>query len=213
MYVNPAFKTADELAWDYVRSRGFGAVIAVGDDGFPVASQVPLLVIERAGKMCVEFHLARPNPQHKVFQRNPKVLIVVSGPDAYISPDWYASADQVPTWNYLAAHIRGEARAMPHEKALDHVEAMSLAFEERLKPKKPWSTSKMTEAKRQMMLRGIVPIAVEVESIEASRKLGQNKELPDRAAAAHMLAWRAGWNEAPVAELMQAAIKADKPTG
>lgn len=208
MYVNPSFTTDEDVAWAYVAERGFGAIVAM-DDGSPMASQVPLLVTERDGRRCVEFHVARPNPLHKVIARDPKVLVIVSGPDAYISPDWYASPDQVPTWNYRAAHITGIARPMPHERAHEHVERMSLFFEQRLAPKKPWSTSKMTEAKLAMMLRGIVPIEVEVERIEASTKLGQNKSVADRMEAARMLAWRGGWGETAVAEEMRAAVKAD----
>lgn len=208
MYVNQAFKTSDETAWDYVVERGFGAVVA-SDQGFPVATQVPLLVKRHGESRRIEFHVARVNPLHTVLAQNPRVLIVVSGPDAYISPDWYTSADQVPTWNYRAAHISGLARPMPPERALDHVEAMSLFFEERLRPKKPWSTAKMTETKRQAMLRAIVPIEVEVERIEASTKLSQNKSAGDRMEAARMLAWRGGWNETAVAAEMRAAVRAE----
>jgi transcriptional regulator len=208
MYVNPAFRTSDETAWEYVTERGFGAVVAI-DDGQPVASQVPLLVKREGDRRTIEFHVARANPLHAIVARSPRVLVVVSGPDAYISPDWYTSADQVPTWNYLAAHISGLARPMPPERALAHVEAMSLFFEERLRPKKPWSTAKMTEAKRQAMLRAIVPIEVEVERIEASTKLSQNKSASDRLEAARMLAWRGGWNEAAVAEAMREVAKAN----
>ena len=208
MYVNPAFQTDEKRAWAYVIERGFGAVVAI-DDGFPMAAQVPLLVTEVDGKRRIEFHVARPNPLHDVVTRKPKVLVVVSGPDAYISPDWYASADQVPTWNYRAAHITGTATPMPPERAHAHVEAMSLHFEARLRPKKPWSTSKMTEAKLKAMLRAIVPIEISVERIEAATKLGQNKTLTDRMEAARMLSWRGGWGEVAVADAMRTAIKAD----
>lgn len=208
MYVNPAFKTSEDAAWDYVVERGFGSVVAI-DEGLPVAAQVPLLVTRQGESRRIEFHVARVNSLHAIISRSPRVLIVVSGPDAYISPDWYASADQVPTWNYRAAHITGTARAMAPERALGHVEAMSLFFEERLRPKKPWSTPKMTESKRQAMLRAIVPIEVEVERIEASAKLGQNKSASDRVEAARMLAWRGGWSETAVAAEMREAIRAD----
>jgi transcriptional regulator len=208
MYVNPSFTTDEDTAWAYVAERGFGAVVAMAD-GTPTASQVPLFVTEADGRRVVEFHVARPNPLHKVVVSNPKVLVIVSGPDAYISPDWYASADQVPTWNYRAAHITGIARPMPPERAHGHVERMSLFFEQRLAPKKPWSTSKMTAAKLTAMLRAIVPIEIEVERIEASTKLGQNKSIADRMEAARMLAWRGGWGEVAVAEAMRGTIKND----
>ncbi|MFV0294796.1 MAG: FMN-binding negative transcriptional regulator [Hyphomicrobiaceae bacterium] len=210
MYVNPAFKTDEDTAWAYVIERGFGAVIA--HDGLaPMASHVPLLVKETAGQRTIEFHVARPNPLHTVVAEHPHVMIAVSGPDAYISPDWYASVDQVPTWNYQAAHITGIARIMPSDQLRDHVDQLSLAFERQLKPKKPWTTSKVSERKLEAMLKAIVGIEVEVETIEASMKLGQNKAVADRMEAARMLAWRGGWAEAAVAAAMRRDIKASVP--
>lgn len=206
MYVNPAFKTVDEDAWAFVAARGFGAVVAI-DNGRPVASQVPLLVTGDVSQRRMEFHLARANPLHEIIARSPEILVTVAGPDAYISPDWYTSEDQVPTWNYIAAHISGTATPMAPERALDHVERMSLSFEERLRPKKPWSTSKMTEKKREMMLRAIVPIEIVVSSIECSFKLGQNKSVTDRMEAARMLEWRGGPGEKGIAQAMRAALK------
>lgn len=208
MYVNPAFKTDNEKAWGYVMARGFGSVVGV-DDGTPVASHVPLLVTRGAEGYRLEFHLARPNPLIEVLVRHPRVLITVSGPDAYISPDWYASADQVPTWNYLAAHVTGAARALAPELTLDHVERMSLHFEDRLRPKKPWSTAKMTPAKRTAMARAIVAMEVDVERIEAATKLGQNKVMSDRMEAARMLAWRGSWSEGALAEAMRGEIRSE----
>ncbi len=208
MYVNPAFKTDAERAWGYVTARGFGSVVGV-DDGTPVASQVPLLVTRDRDDYRLEFHLARPNPLIEVLARHPRVLVTVAGPDAYISPDWYSSADQVPTWNYLAAHITGTSRALAPELTLDHVERMSLHFEDRLRPKKPWSTTKMTPAKRTAMTRAIVALEVDVERIEAATKLSQNKVMSDRMEAARMLAWRGSWSEGALAEAMRGEIRND----
>ena len=217
MYVNSAFKTDDSTAWAFVAERGFGTVVAIdrgpgvgstGDAGTPVAAQVPLLVTGEGARTRIEFHVARANPLHLIIAANPRVLVTVSGPDAYISPDWYVSADQVPTWNYTAAHLTGTATTMAPDAALTHVENMSLAFERRLLPKKPWSTSKMTPDRRAMMLRAIVPISIEVERIECAFKLSQNKTVPDRIEAARMLDWRGSPGERGVSLAMRAQLKA-----
>ena len=205
MYVNAAFKTDEPDAWAFVAERGFGAIVAI-DQGTPVSAHVPLLVTGTAEKRRVEFHVARANPIHQVIAASPRVLVTVSGPDAYLSPDWYVSAGQVPTWNYMAAHLTGTARAMAPEQAHDHVERMSLAFERRLLPKKPWSTSKMTEARRAMMLAAIVPIEIEIERIECSFKLSQNKTVCDRMEAARMLDWRGSPGERGMAQAMRAHL-------
>ena len=143
MYVNPAFKIADREALDFARARGFGAIVAM-DGTQPIAAHVPFILYEQDGGVRLEAHLAKPNPLHRVLAAAPRVLVIVSGSDAYISPDWYVSEDQVPTWNYSAVHLSGMAAALPPERTHAHVEAISMDREERLRPKKPWSTSKMT---------------------------------------------------------------------
>ena len=206
MYINPAFKADAAAAWAFVEARGFGAVVAL-DAGTPVATHVPLLVTDEGGERRLEFHVARANPMHKIVAANRRVMIIVSGADAYISPDWYTALDQVPTWNYMAAHIGGLAEPMAPDRAHAHVEAMSLAFEARLAPKKPWSTVKMTEQRLAMMLRAIVPMQVRVESIEASFKLSQNKSVSDAHEVAHQLSWRGGPGELAIAEAMQQRLR------
>ncbi len=206
MYVNSAFHTDTAAAWAFVRARGFGTVTAVDGGRRPVAAHVPLLIGPDAASPTLEFHVARVNPLHTVIAAHPQVLIVVWGPDAYVSPDWYVSADQVPTWNYTAAHLTGTAEALPHAAALDHVEALSFEFEGRLRPKKAWSTAKMTAHRREMMLRAIVPIKVTIETIEASSKLSQNKTEADRHEVSRMLSWRGSWNDQWMAEDMQRSL-------
>jgi transcriptional regulator len=216
MYVHPAFKTDEDTAWSFVEARGFGAVVSV-DKGSPVASHIPLLVERDGSGVRLQFHVARVNPLHEIIARTPQVLVIVSGPDAYISPDWYVSADQVPTWNYVSVHVTGTARALALDAALAHVEAMSLKFEQWLAPKKPWSTSKMPPRKLEAMLRAIVPIEVTVDGIEASWKLGQHKTLADQYEVARMLEWRGDWNGRAMAEIMkqrfsESARGAQKPS-
>ena len=207
MYVNSAFKIDDETAWAFVEARGFGAVVAI-DGGKPVAAHVPLMVTGTGTERKIEFHVARANPIHTVIATSPNVTVIVSGADAYVSPDWYVSTDQVPTWNYMAAHAWGTAAAMPPERAHAHVERMSLAFEARLAPKKPWSTSKMTEQRLAMMLRAIVPIEIAVAGLEASFKLSQNKTVADAHEVARMLAWRGSPSERLIADAMQERLEA-----
>jgi transcriptional regulator len=206
MYVHSAFKADDDAAWDFVAARGFGAVVAV-DGGRPVASHVPLLVSGVGTARRIEFHLARANPLHGVIEAAPQVTVIVSGPDAYISPDWYVSPDQVPTWNYVAVHLSGRAAPLPAGRAHAHVEALSLAFEDRLQPKKPWSTSKMPPQKLAAMLTAIVPMEIAVDGIEAAFKLSQNKSASDVHEVARMLTWRGGCGERGIAEAMETQLK------
>ncbi len=190
MYVPPVFKVPLNVARNFVRERGFGMIIAV-DGTQPTAVHVPFLIEDQPdGRLRLEAHVARANPFHKVIAGAPDVLVTVSGPDAYISPDWYVAKDQVPTWNYIAVHLHGTARALPPEAAGTHSDRLSAIFEERLKPKPPWRSDKMSPDKRHAMLSAIVAFEIDITEIEASWKLGQHKSRADRMEVARMLAWR-----------------------
>ncbi|OXS18814.1 negative transcriptional regulator, partial [Pseudomonas fluorescens] len=111
----------------------------------------------------------------------------VSGPDGYISPDWYGVDDQVPTWNYVAVHLRGHVEAMPEEGLEDLLNRQVAAFEERIERKPAWSMEKMATETRARMMRQIRPARLQVERLESTFKLGQNKGDAARLAAADQL--------------------------
>jgi transcriptional regulator len=210
MYVPPVHKVSPDVATRFVRERAFGMIVAV-DGALPVAVHVPFLVeIKSDGEMRLEAHVARVNPFHQVIARAPDVLVTVSGPDAYISPDWYIAKDQVPTWNYIAVHLRGTVRLLPAEAAAGHSDRLSAAFEARLHPKPPWRAEKMSQDKHRAMLSAIVAFEVHVSGFDASWKLGQHKTRADRIEVARMLAWRGAWSECAIAEHMQAALRAGR---
>jgi transcriptional regulator len=186
MYVAPAFKTDDAKALDFAAERAFGTVVAV-DNGIPVAAHVPLYLDRSGPRVRLETHVARGNPLHEIITRNPAVLVMVQGPDGYISPDWYVSKDQVPTWLYVSVHMTGHATVIPADKTLAHVERLSDQHEARLLPKPIWRTAKMTAAKRDAMLRAIVGFEIEVRAITGAWKLGQHKTLPDQMEVARQL--------------------------
>ena len=206
MYVPPVFKVDPDKALAFIAERGFGIIAAV-DGARPVAVHVPFLFDRGAdGTVRLEAHVARANPFHEVIARAPEVLIAVSGPDAYVSPDWYVAKDQVPTWNYIAVHLRGRACALPASATLDHVDRLTAAFEARLAPKLPWRSMKMSETKRSAMLTAIVAFEIAVNGLDAQWKLGQHKPRPDRIEVARMLEWRGAWNGSALAEIMQAHL-------
>jgi len=202
MYVPPAFKTTDDDAWAFVSARAFGMLIAVSA-GRPVAVHVPFVVDRTHAADRIALHVARANPIHAIVAEAPDVLVTVAGPDAYVSPDWYESHDQAPTWNYVAAHLTGRARILDAAETERQVERLSDEFEERLLPKPPWRMAKLTAARKAMMLSAIVGIEVAVSTIEATQKLSQNKGEADRTGVTRILAWQGDWSALAVAELMR----------
>ena len=204
MYRPPAFRIDSERSLGFAAERGFGLVVACEEgarNGFH-GVHVPFVLERDGGLGRIRFHVARANPFHEIAARAPAVMVVVSGPDAYVSPDWYESADQVPTWNYAAVHLRGTARVLPPEAVRAHVDELSARFEAELRPKRPWSTAKMTPARLDAMLRAIVALEVEIADVQGQFKLSQNKSAADRQGVAAALDAR-GEPDRAVAALMR----------
>jgi transcriptional regulator len=187
MYVHPAFKVHPAASLAFAAARGFGLVIAT-DGGRPVASPLPFRLIEQDGKMPkLEFHVARANPLGQIAEKGGTWLVAVQGHDAYVSPDWYASKEQVPTWLYETVQLSGPVRVIPGEHTRAHTEALSAKFENWLVPKQPWLLDKVPDRRREMLLSAIVAVEMTVETVEGAFKLNQHKQDEDHVAIATAL--------------------------
>jgi transcriptional regulator len=154
-------------------------VLTVNGPEGPLCAHVPFEI----GEGWVGLHLARSNPIARMALPAPAVM-VVSGPDAYVSPDWYGIEDQVPTWNYVAVHLRGVLEALPDDALRSHLDRVTAQFEARLAPKTPWVTDKMSEGVMDRMMRGIRPFRLRLAAVDSTLKLNQNKPEAARAGAA-----------------------------
>jgi transcriptional regulator len=188
MHPNPAFRQDPrETNLAFARARGFGILSINGPDG-PLAAHVPFLLNDDAS--FAEMHLARSNPIARAALPGP-ALLAVSGPDTYISPDWYGPheqvPDQVPTWNYVAVHLRGILEPLPEDALRPHVDALSAEHESRIVGKRPWTSAKMSDGAMARMMRMILPFRFRVTSVEGTWKLSQNKTPEIRARTAEAL--------------------------
>lgn len=186
MHPNPIYRQESEArAVEAARERGFG-VLTVASGGGVLAAHVPFLM--DAGGKAVAAHLVRSNPVARALKEGAcEALLIVSGPDGYVSPDWYGLEDQVPTWNYVAVHIHGRLTLRPDAELREHLDALSGRFEAELAPKSPWTTAKMAPDALARMMRQIVPVAMTVERLESTFKLNQNKPRQARLGAAAAL--------------------------
>ena len=173
MHPNPAFRKAEDARnIGFARDRGFGTLALNADDG-PLISHIPFALTEDGA--IVDLHLVRSNPILRVLAAPQNAVIAVTGPDGYISPDWYETPDQVPTWNYIAVHLRGTLTRLPDTDMGAMLDLQSAHFEDQLTPKTPWTMDKMTPAVRDRMMRQIVPCRLSVTAITGTWKLNQNK--------------------------------------
>ena len=184
MYVPPLFKPDRAASLAFAQARGFGTVTA-WDGHKPVASSLPFYLTSASdGTPQAAFHVARQNPLAKLADGKSRWLIAVQGADAYVSPDWYVSPDQVPTWLYQAVHLTGTVRAVPDSELAPHLDALSAKFEGWLAPKAPWAVSKVTAGRLEALKKAIVGLVMTVDEVEGSFKLNQTKSDVDYVAVA-----------------------------
>ncbi|KPG00982.1 negative transcriptional regulator [Rhodopseudomonas sp. AAP120] len=190
MYVPPAFKPDRSACLAFAAARGFGLVCA-HDGRKPVASPLPFAIdYSSDGTPLLSFHVARGNPLAALADSRTPWLMAVSGPGAYVSADWYASPDQVPTWLYQSVHLTGPAAVMSEAERDAHLDEVSAVFESSLAPKPSWRASKMTAGRLNAMKKAIVGVMMRVDVVEGSFKLNQHKSDADHIAVANALAAR-----------------------
>lgn len=180
----------------HLRAHPFVQVSAA-PDGVVRAAHAPVLVREVDGALVVDFHLSRGNALTPFVAEGFDALIVSLAAEAYISPDWYVAADQVPTWNYVSVEVEGRVTALDEAGLVALLDDLSAQEEARLAPKPAWTRDKMSDGVFERMLRGIVGARLTVRRIEGVSKLSQNKPDADRLAAAAAL------GEHPIGRLMR----------
>ena len=180
MHPNRAFAWEDrEKMLAFVAERAFCTICVEG----PALVHAPVMV---AGPDRIHFHVSRGNPAGAM--DGMRAIVSCLGPDAYVSPDWYGSADQVPTWNYLAVEAEGPLRRLDEAELAALLDALSTDHEARLVPKPAWTRAKLTPGRFEGMLKAIIGYELSIEALRGTRKLGQNKRPDERTGAADGLA-------------------------
>lgn len=171
MYSPPYNRVEDrrELV-DFMRANSF-ALVVTATGGAPQASHLPVTVADGAGGLVIHSHMAKANPQWQAFFDD-EVLVVFSGPHAYVSPRWYEAVERVPTWNYTAVHAYGKVRVTT-DKAVKHASQRRLVAE--LDPEWLPKFDALGADYIERMLDGIVTFDVEVTRLETRWKLSQNR--------------------------------------
>lgn len=176
MHPDPLYRTDDRaLCESLIDEIGFGMVFAATPDG-PRVAHTPLL---STGDGAIQFHLARGNALARHLAGE-TALIVVNGPDAYVSPRWYDNRDTVPTWDYIALELEGRVRQMNDEGLEAFLHAAIEKHEGRLEGA-PWRAEESSEKVWSGLFRGIVGFELEVLAWRPTIKLSQNKPAETRA--------------------------------
>ncbi len=172
VYIPEHFRVEDtEIALAFMRANPFAILVSsIGPE--PFSTHVPIVIRQDGHQIRLRGHVARANPHWKYLSEQPRCLVIFHGPHAYISPSHYETREVVPTWNYGAIHVYGNAGTFSSAPELlsmldDLIPTFEAAYSEQ------WSS--LSEAYRTRMLSHIVGFEIAVDRIEAKFKLSQNR--------------------------------------
>lgn len=173
MYIPELYKTENqEEIQNFIHQNGFG-ILVNQTDGKLWATHIPMVLeTNKLGQQILVGHVSKLNPQAASFQNNNAVLAIFSGVHSYISSSWY-DHENVPTWNYLAVHVYGKVTILNHDEAVNSLKRLVDKYE--MKSEKPVRVEDLSE-KTMREARGIIAFEIEITSIEAVKKLSQNRD-------------------------------------
>lgn len=203
MYVPTHFAPDDDAVEELLSSHRAADLVTVGPDGLE-ATMLPF-VYERESR-TVRGHFARNNDHWRHADGN-DALVIVHGPDAYVTPNWYPSKVEhgrvVPTWNYVVAHVHGTVKIHDDTEWVDRLVRTLTDHHERARPA-PWAVDDAPARFVAGQLRAIVGVEVAITRIEAKFKLSQNR--PDADVDGVIAGLRADGDERAAA-----AVEAHRP--
>lgn len=191
MYTPPAFREDDPAALHrLIREAGLSTMVTATSDGL-MATPLPFILDETEGEHGVLYgHLAKANPQWSAPVIG-EAMVLFNGPDAYVTPSWYASKREhgkvVPTWNYVAVHAYGAVEFFDDETRLHDVVTRLTTLHEGSRPA-PWAVTDAPEPFIKAQLKGIVGIRFVITRLEGKVKMSQNRSAADRSGVAEGLA-------------------------
>jgi len=176
MYNLPYFKEEDqEVVLKFMRDHPFVFLTGVNEENKPVATQVPVFIDEKDGKLFLTGHIMRKTDHHKAFEQNPNVLAVFTGPHVYVSGTWYSNPQQASTWNYMSVHAKGNISFGNEEDLIAILKRLTLHYENNNTASTTIFDNLPSEYTGPLM-KAIVAFEVEITSVENVFKLSQNRD-------------------------------------
>ena len=179
MYRPPHFREDRlDVLHALMRAHPLATLVTAGTGGIG-ANPIPFLIEDGGQHGVLHAHLARANGQLEALRAGAEALVIFQGPQAYVSPSWYALKEQthkvVPTWNYTTAHVYGTLVVHDDTEWVDRNVRALTARQERDRDQ-PWSVDDAPEAFHAGQLRAIVGVELRISRVEAKFKMSQNQK-------------------------------------
>lgn len=174
MHPDPKFRVTPADCAGIARDLAFAHIFVSAPSGIAVM-HAPVTLVDETH---LHFHVSRRNHALPLLD-GARAIASFAGEHGYVSPDWYETAGQVPTWNYIAVEAEGMLAPLSTEALIAQVDALGAEHEERLAPKPAWTRDKMPDGSFDKMLGGIAGFMLSVETWRGTAKLSQNKPTRD----------------------------------
>lgn len=176
MYNLSYFKEEDKkVLLQFMEDYPFAFLTGSTAGGKQVATQIPIVFVEREGHLYLQGHIMRSTDHHKAFVENAQALVVFTGPSTYVSASWYTNPQIGSTWNYMSVHAKGNVSFMSDDELIALMKKFTLKFEKN-NLASPTIFDNLPPEFLNKMLPAIVGFEMKVETMENVFKLSQNRD-------------------------------------
>lgn len=203
MWINPLFAADRARGFEFVARSPLATIVAA--DPLRAAHLPVLLDVRDPDRPVLVGHVPRIDPISKQLTDGSQILTIFTGPSSYISPAWFDTAGQLPTYNFVAVHATGTAQAMGSDAELiAHLtDLMSFHEDTQTHGQQPkWAPDDYATQRMRQLLPRIVGFTITIDTLEAKAKLGQDSTQADQLAVAHALESSPDSHDHAVAGLM-----------
>lgn len=158
---------------NFMKNNSFAVITGQGE-AYPVATHIPLEVeIKDDGKIYLSGHLMKKTDHHIAFEKNENVLVIFNGPHAQVSASWYTNPAMGSTWDYMTVHAKGKIKFKDEAGTVKAVKNITDKYEG---ADRPSSFKNIPQDYIDKMVKAIAGFTIEVESLENTFKLSQNRD-------------------------------------
>jgi len=181
----------------------FALITGIGAN-FPIATQIPLEIVEENDNLYLSGHLMRKTDHHLAFEKNKNVLVIFNSPHAYIDANWYAEPAQGSTINYISVHAKGQLKFTDEAGTYAAVKKIT---EKHIDSNSSAGFKNISDEYINTMVKAIVGFSIEVEDLQGVFKLSQNKSIAEQKNIIAQLRLRNLTGDNYIAAKMEALLK------
>ena len=175
MYDIPYFKAKDHSeVLQFMQANPFVTICGVDENGFPVATHIPVLIKVENEQIIISGHVMRKQDHSNAFEKNTNVLVIFSAPSAFVSADWYTTKNMASTWNYQTVHARGKMEIKDQVHLRQLLTNLTLHFEK--DSESPTQVKNLSEEYMEQNMKAIYSFDIVVKDLQHVFKLSQNRD-------------------------------------